>query len=159
MRKLPITPLQAGYDATPGNEALSVALAGGPSRTRRDFIGAVAIVNAEWVLTPFEQQYMQAFFRTATTHATEPFLIDLVLDDFPLQEYQVKFVPGTFRITGVTGGSTSCAAQLEVVPLPDDAAYDNSVMDSYESYGDDASSTYDLLAHFVNVDLPNDIPA
>jgi hypothetical protein len=160
MRKLLLTPNQSGYVAEDGVEALSAALDGGPSRTRRDFVGAVARVNCTWNLPPTEYQYMKAFLRTATAQASTPFYIDLILDEPELLEYTAKFIPGTFRLTGVRGLTTSVSAQLEVRPRPVDEVYDEAILDNFESYGgDDGQATiYQLLSDLVNISLPEAMP-
>lgn len=154
MRKLLVTPSKSGYAVGVGNEARSVALDGGPSRTRRDFIGAVSLVDCSWNLPPDAFTYFQAFYRTATEMATEPFLIDLVLDEFSLLEYQSRFVPGSMRITGVSGMETSVAAQLETRPRPVNAVVDEGILMLYEAYEMGGALLLETLVHLVNVDMP-----
>lgn len=153
MRKLLLAPSQAGYSATDGAAALEAALSGGMPRSRLDFLGAIARVEAQWSVGPADFQYLRAFFRTGSGQTSEPFLIDLVLDDFELTEYTAKFVPGSLRITKVVGQTTSCSAQLHVQPQPIDEDLDNAILDSYEIYGSGGSDFYAQLAQFANFDI------
>jgi hypothetical protein len=153
MRKLLVAPSKSGYAATPGNELLSVQLSGGPSWVRRDFIGAVAMIDATWNLPPEGANYLQAFYRTELQRGALPFLIDLILDDFDLAEYQARFVPGSFRIGSVQGLKTSFSAQLEVKPRAADAVADESLMEVFEAFDVEGGYALGLLEELVNVDL------
>jgi hypothetical protein len=158
MRKLALVPTQSDYSAQYGQDALSTALAGGPSRTRLDFVGSVAVVNVTWTVPPNGYSYLQAFHRSATQNETEPFLIDLILDSAMLTEYQAKFVVTSFRLAGVEGLTYSVSAQLEITPLTPDEEADGAIMDVYEAYGEDGGDTLALLAQLVNVTMPDSIP-
>jgi hypothetical protein len=159
MRKLLVVPEQAGYSVNFGNEVLSAELDGGPSRTRRGFIGAVASVPVAWSLPMGQAEYLLAFFRTATEVGSEPFLVDLIIDHAALSEYTAKFEPGSFKIGSVKGLQTSFSARLQVKPNVPDTANDNLILDAYEAFGeDDPLGFFDLLADFVNVQFPAAFP-
>jgi hypothetical protein len=158
MRKLMVTPSQASYSAQLGSEVLQAQVAGGPSRRRRDFIGAPTYVSVTWLLPGSGFQYLEAFYRTATVNGTDPFLIDLVIDDASLEEYTAMFVPGSYMINGVQGDATSVSAQLEVEAKVPDADLDNAILDLYELYGDEMSTWFEALAVLVNVTLPAALP-
>jgi hypothetical protein len=158
MRKLVLTPSEAGYSATPGSDVLSVQLSGGPSRTRLDFVGSVATVNVSWNIPVDAFNYLQAFYRTGAQQGGEPFLIDLILDGAALVEYEAKFIPESYQVVGVQGLTTMVTAQLEVKPAAVDAAYDEALMDAYEAYGDQVGTALDALAYLVNVVAPATIP-
>ena len=158
MRKLTLVPSQAGYGVGLGNEVLVAQLSGGPSRTRSDFLGAVASASVSWTLGPDAFDYLQAFYRTATRNAAEPFLLDMVLDGALLREYQVKFVPGSYQIVGVQGLTTTVQASLEVRPAPVDHADDEALLDLFEDYGDELDDTLFGIAELVNVTMPSAIP-
>lgn len=158
MRKLQVLPSQSGYSAELAENTRRAQLEGGPSRTRLDFVGGVATVSASWNLPMAGFTYLQAFYRTATQQASEEFLVDLILDEAPLREYTAKFIPGSWRITNVRGGTTTVAAALEVKPLPVDEATDEAVMDAYEVYGEDVTSVFDALERLVNFTAPAAIP-
>lgn len=157
MRKLAVIPSQSGYAAELGDETLRAQLEGGPSRTRRGFIGAVAAVNATWNLPQSGYNYLMAFYRTGTAKGSEPFLVDLILDTANVLEYQAKFISPP-RLAGVRGLTHNITAQLEVKPLAVDADSDNSIMDTYEAYGDEGGNVLMALAKLVNVTAPNALP-
>lgn len=154
MRKLLVAPSQAGYAAQPGNTVVSIALPGGKSRNRRDFIGAVAQVSAVWNLPPLEYDYLAAFYRSVTEESLLTFEIDLILDSWKPQTYQARFVPGTFALTGTSGMKTTASAQLEVIPLPVDRELDLALVDLFELYGYDAADVLNELDLLVNVRIP-----
>lgn len=152
--KLVIPPSQAGYSVDYGQASLYVELSGGPGASRRDFLGNVARVSVSWSLPPEEANYLLAFRRTSTNYESEPFLIDLCIDEAELKEYQAKFIPGTFRLVGYRGNERSYAAELEVKPVMDDPDYDAAVAMMYENYGDGGTEILNLLEELVNEDLP-----
>lgn len=154
MRTLFAVPSKASYAVDIGAEILRAQLSGGPSRFRRDFIGAVATVNVMWNAPPQMFDYLQAFYRTAISQASDPFLIDLVLDGFSLTQYEARFIPGSFRITGVAGLETSVTAQLEVRPQPVNDVVDDGLLLIYENYELGGDTLLETLAELVNVDMP-----
>lgn len=155
MRKLLVPPSQAGYGAQFGEESLYVALSGGPGAFRRDFVGAVARVSVSWSVPPQEAQYLLAFYRYASAHASEPFLIDLALDSPDLLEYTAKIIPGSFALTGYRGNERTYTAELEVKPQTEDAALDISILDTYEAFGGESgvALAYSELEALVNENL------
>jgi hypothetical protein len=154
MRKLALAPAQDGYAIRYAEESMYAALNGGPGAFRRDFIGGVARLAVSWTVGGIETDYLLAFYRTASAHASEPFLIDLALDSYDLQEYEARFIPGTFAQTGYAGTTRTYSAEIEVKPLTEDPVADGSMMDLYEEYGDQLEAVFDLLAELVNETMP-----
>lgn len=154
MRKLALIPSQAGYSVGQGSGTLTAALAGGPSRTRLDFVGSVSQVTCTWNLPPISFAYLEAFWRTASKEGSEPFLIDIVLDEWYPSEYQAKFIAGSFRIDGVSGMETTVSADLEVRPNIPDEDFDEALMDVFEEYGEEGLSTLLAFEHLVLEVLP-----
>lgn len=152
--KLTLPPSQAGYGVEYGQASLYVELSGGPGASRRDFLGNVVRVSVSWSLPPEEANYLLAFRRTITNYESEPFLIDLCIDEAELKEYQAKFIPGSFRLVGYRGNERSYAAELEVEPVMVDPDYDAAVVMMYEIYGDGGTEILNLLEELVNEDLP-----
>lgn len=160
MRKLLLRPNSSGYAATAGNEIVSAQVAGGASRSRRDFIGAPSIINVAWMLDEGGFEYLGAFFRTATANGALPFLCDLLLDKPALAEYNCKFVPGSFKPIASTAAFTfNAAAQFEVQPLPIDEELDNNILDLWEQAGGGAFDLAGRIAHTANVVLPGALAA
>lgn len=154
MRKLELRPNSSGYTATPGNEIDSVQVDGGPSRSRRSFIGKPSTVNVGWMLDEQGFNYLTAFFRTATANGALPFLCDLLLDYANLEEYTCKFIPGSFKPVASTAAFTfNATAQFEVQPLQTNEEHDLDIIEYWEeTYG-----RFDLagrLSQVVNIILP-----
>lgn len=145
----------SAYSWIVGNEILQAVVDGGPSRTRIDFIGAPSIASIQLVLIESEYQYLNAFYRLSISRGSLPFVMDMILDDAPLQEYQCTFVPGTFSLNGKSGDAFIVTAQLEVKPLAADDEYDGAIIMLFEEVGEDADLCINQLAHLANVDFPD----
>ncbi|RZA01768.1 MAG: hypothetical protein EOO68_10145 [Moraxellaceae bacterium] len=78
MNRLDLCPLQSSYSAEFGDGVLSQDLAKGMPRTRADFIGAVHMVNASFMLAPDDYNYIMAFYRVYQRNP-QPFLVGLYL--------------------------------------------------------------------------------
>lgn len=157
MRSLVLAPDQATYDVTDGTEVVSVQLDGGASRFRADILNATSIVTVEWSIGPTQYQYLRAFYKTATQNGSEPFEIDLFLDQPILTTHTAYFVAGSMKLASQSGLTFVVTASLEVYPLPQDDDYNNSIMDLYEIYGDStgASDVINQLELFINFQLPS----
>lgn len=115
---------QEGFSVTFGPEAIAVQLDGGKSRQRRVQLGAAALVNAQWFCTAHEYDYLLAFYRARAAHGSQPFTLDMILDEAPIAEYTAQFVPGTLSLTEIRGTVYIAGAQLEVIPLPENQTAD-----------------------------------
>lgn len=157
MRKLLLRPNSQGYAATAGNEVVSAATDGGASRSRRDFIGAPAMINVAWMLDEAGFEYLNAFFRTITKSGSLPFLCDLLFDRPYLVEHTCKFVPGSFKPIASTAAFTfNAIATFEVLPQPVDEDADLNIV-SYWEATNGAPVTFplaDRVDRIANVVLP-----
>lgn len=157
MQKLMLRPNSSGYSVTSGNEIVSAQTAGGPSRSRRDFLGAPSVVNVAWMLDELGFEYLNAFFRGVTEKGALPFLCDLLLERAFLQEYTCKFVPGSFKPVSSTAAFTfNATAQFEVLPLPDNDYLDASIV-AYFEYSGGSFTIANRLSHSVNVVAPEEL--
>lgn len=155
MRKLYLRPNSSGYTATLGNEIITAQVDGGPSRSRRDFVGKPSTVNVAWMLDEAGFDYLGAFFRTGTANGALPFLCDLLLDRAALVEYTCKFIPGTFKPVASTAAFTfNATAQFEVQPLAVDEDLDNAIMDTWEMSNGQGFDSLAVLAYIANVLMP-----
>lgn len=156
MRKLNFAPDQQGYQVQDSSAHVQTKLGGGMSRIRKDYLNAPVLVDLQWTCDPQEYNYLQTFWRIQQD-GTEPFLMDLIIHSNEILEHECKFVPDTFRFTGITGERFVVKAKLEVVPpIPDDAM-DEGVVTTFESFGDAGSQAYALLATLVNVTCPDNL--
>lgn len=151
--KLFLPPAQAGYTVDPQADTLQASLGSGPSRFRRDMIGAVSRVSVQWRLGRTEHEYLEAFLRSEVPGSL-PFLIDLILDGPDLAEYTARLMPGSKRLSSVQGLLRAVDAVLEVRPRPTDTELDLALVALFSLYGEDGDALLDLLAELVNVDMP-----
>ena len=70
------------------------------------------------MLGPDGYQYLRNFYNGLLIAGSEPFLIDLILDDSYLTEHTAYFLPGSLTLNGVSGTNYQVSAELEVRPLP-----------------------------------------
>lgn len=124
MSRLRLDPAEGSIRGTLGPETIAVQLEGGASRHRRTQLGAVALVDVEWVLESSAYDYFMAFYRARTAHGSLPFQLDLVLNKAAVAEYTAYFVPGSIELVGVKGSARIVSAQLEVVPLAENTIAD-----------------------------------
>ncbi len=158
MRKLLLRPNSTGYAANAGDEILSIKVAGGASRSRRDFIGAPATVNVGWMLDEAGFDYLNAFYRTVTQSGALPFLCDLLLERPFLVEHTCKFIPNSFKPIGSTTGSSifNSSAQFEVLPTITNEDLDMEIVETYEAY-EGAFDPIAALAFIVNEVMPDNL--
>lgn len=149
LSKLTLRPEQATYAVGAPTGIVTTELDGGFSRSRRDIISSASIIDCTWFLNLDQFQYMKAFFNTRTNRGIDPFLIDLLLDQPYLVEYEAKFVPDSFKMVDPLGLSRKITAQLEVIPI-DDPELDDVTIIFYE---DNMFNSLEQLANFdLNVD-------
>lgn len=153
MYKLTLAPDQSGYAAAEGAKQVYNRLDGGSGRTRRDYLNGVYKVDVQWTATEDDYLYLQTFHRV-TMEGSEPFLMDLLLTDYQLKEYECRFIPGTWRLTTVKGQSYIVKAQLEVNPGVNDDDLDAGIVITYEAFGPEGGLAYTDIAKFVNVTMP-----
>lgn len=151
---LSLAPDQSGYSVEDGQEVLSVKLDGGLSRYRRDVVGAASMVRVQWTVGPTEYTYLRAFYRTTTARGTEAFLVDLILDNATLTRHEAYFVPGSMKLTGVSGLTYTVQAALEVKPAAPDTNYDEALVMLYDAYGAQSGAFLLDLEYFTNTYMP-----
>ena len=155
MRKLLLRPNSSSYTVEPGNEVVATDVAGGPSRSRRDFIGMPTKVNVAWWLDEDSFMYLNAFFNTVLQKGSLPFLMDLLIDKPYLTEHTCKFSPGSFKpVASTTAFTFTATCVLEVQPLPVNETFDLEVIDTYETTG----GRYDglsVIARIANIYMPD----
>jgi hypothetical protein len=153
MYKLALQPDQDNYQATDGPKQVYSRLDGGLGKLRADYVNGVYMVEVQWTVGPGDFQYLQTFY-SVTNRGVDAFLIDLILTSFELREYTARIVPGTWRLAAIRGEATTIKARLEVVPDPPDTELDEGLVVTYESFGDEGATAYDLLRVLVNVTMP-----
>lgn len=153
--KLQLLPAREGYSfADDSGAVIRAKVSAGPSFQRLDMIGGPAEVNVTFRMTGAEYDYWRAFHRSTIAVGSEPFLLDLILDQSTLTEHQVKIIPGSLRMGGVSGDRHVVEMRLEAQLADSDPDYDAALVMMFELYGADGSDVLDLLAVLVNDLLP-----
>ena len=155
MTKFIIPPEKNGYSLSFENEVITTTLAGGPPRQRRRQIGSTSSLNATWILDRDQYNYFMRFYRGVTRGASEPFELDLILDSSDLVEREVRFVPGSVRLTQVSGLAHTVVAELIVTPIALNEDLDEILSVIEQHYGADGRQVLNPLEQLVNVDIPN----
>lgn len=153
MKKLVLPPNENGYQPTMGNGVISTPALKGPPRQRVDFVGAVHRLNLSWTLTQAEMQLLLAFW-SYWQRNPQLFLMDLIIDDVVMQEYQVRFDTDSGSLTWSKQGN-AWFPSIPVIAIPNlrDEAFDESIIDLW-SVGTLPSVLADL-DKLVNVALPD----
>jgi hypothetical protein len=154
MLHLDRTPLRNGYTVTLRSAGQVVEVRGGNPRSRTDMDQPSHEVRVAWSLPGADFDAFMAFYERVV-ETNESFQVDLLVEDFSLRPHVCKFVPGSVRATQ-DAEQYAVTATLQAEPLTDifTAEADNSFMDVYEEYGDEAEAIFALLASLVNEDLP-----
>lgn len=153
MQKLILRPDQENYQLEEGVSVVASKLLGGGSRQRMDILYAPAKLTCQWTVDEDEYNYMKTFYRFIGD-GTQPFLMDLLVNDSVLTEHTCRFYPNTFKLAAVKGRMYKITATLEVELKRYDDALDEGLVTSYEAFLNEGSSAYALLATIVNVDMP-----
>lgn len=152
--KCVIPPDQAGYNVKDGKEVERVKLDGGKGRYRRDILNSTRAATVQWTVGREEYEYLKAFYKVAVVQASTAFKIDMILDKATLTEHDAYFIPETWELRAQRGHSYTVAAQLEVVPLPQDFTQDSYLIALWEEFGSDWPYWTDQIDTLTNVDIP-----
>lgn len=157
MKTLALAPDQDGYVVEWAETAVGVKLEGGAMRLRRAVLNAPVKISVTWTCDSQEFEYLKTFYRV-TNEGTEPFIMSLIVASPELTQHVCRFVPKTFKTSGVRGKNLfKVQAQLEVETLYGDDAFDEGLVTSFEAFGTEAHEAYALLATLANVDMPESL--
>lgn len=160
MEKLILVPDSEGYTDTEGDENVSVALTGGPSRIRKDKFGAPLKVSVRWTLDRDAYAYWRAFYVTATKRGALRFLCPLLSEDGTAPvDHVCQFVPGTVGKPLQKGLTYVQQAQLEAEPLPHNQTVDDAVIALYPVLAGSSAAFLNALEMLMVDTAPNEIPA
>lgn len=116
--KLLLPPDQASYKVNRQGGVVSTRLDGGLARRRADIANPSSIVNCQWTLDQGQFQYFEAFYAFNTNYGATTFLIDLIIGQPFLEQYEASFVEDSYTIK-TKGLTYYVEADLEVVPVTD----------------------------------------
>lgn len=111
------TPERDGYTFVSSYPITEVKLEAGPSRRRRDHLGATHTVNLTWQLvTPEDYTRFMGFFRSTLEYGTLSFLTDIVTDVGIAMPHRCRCIGDLPKLTQQRGPVYWVAATLEVEP-------------------------------------------
>lgn len=147
-----------GYTVAFANEIITVKLAGGPSRRRKDFIGGADIVNVSYKLDPTQYQQFLDFYNHIIDSGALPFATQLIIDSSALQYYQCYIVENTFSLSEQSGLMYKLSFQIEATLLEEELVTGDEHKALFNQYGMDYELLFiadeDVLDQIVNVELP-----
>lgn len=109
---LDLCPLQASYNVNYGDNTLLIEGVEGDLR-RSGVENPLNIVGISFNLKASDYKYFMAFYRV-WQYKLKPFLIDLVVDERPLQTHKVHFAPDSISMTK-HGAIYRVSAQISVI--------------------------------------------
>lgn len=152
--KLNIEVAEDGFRASDGDAVMRSNVGQGPSRSRRDFVGASGQGSITLQCDESEYDYWRAFYNTTIAEGALPFLLDLVFDDSTLRTYEVKMTGPPSE--GVKGLLQTVAFSVEIKKPQRDAAYDAALVLLWGEYGDGTAALLAALDLLANDALPGD---
>lgn len=160
LRELIIPPDQDGYSVEKSAESvIRIQLDGGAGRYRQDLFGVSDLVSCQWILDSSQYDYLQSFYRLHSS-GSMPFMVNLIVDHAELKPYECRFVPNSFKLTGVKGLAYFCAATLECTPIEDtDTGLDIDIVYLATMLGPDYAAHFTqaeaTLHKIVNIIMPS----
>lgn len=147
-----------GYNVSFANEIVSVKLAGGPSRRRKDFIGGADIVNVSYKLDRNQYKQFLSFYNHIIDSGALPFATQLIIDTEDLRYYQCTIVENTFTLQEQSGLLYRIAFQIEAIELEGSTVPNEDHKALFDEYGMDYEPLFitdeDVLDQIVNYELP-----
>lgn len=159
LKELIIPPDQDGYSVEKSAESvIRIQLDGGAGRYRQDLFGVSDLVSCQWVLDGNQYNYLQSFYRFHSS-GSMPFMANLIVGHAELKSYECRFMPNSFKLTGVKGLAYFCSATLECTPIEDiDTGLDSDIVFLAEMLGEDYVNIFARLEcklhYIVNVTMP-----
>lgn len=160
LRELIIPPDQDGYSVEKSAESvIRIQLDGGAGRYRQDLFGVSDLVSCQWILDGEQYNYLQSFYRSHSS-GSMPFIVNLIIDYAELKPYECRFIPNSFKLTGVKGLAYFCSATLECTPIEEiDIGLDADIVYLIDMYGWDYAARFtqveSQLHKIVNINIPS----
>lgn len=160
LRELIIPPDQDGYSVEKSAESvIRIQLDGGAGRYRQDLFGVSDLVSCQWILDGNQYNYLQSFYRLQSS-GSMPFMANLIIGHAELKPYECRFMPNSFKLTGVKGLAYFCSATLECTPIEDsDTGLDLDIVYLADMFGPDYAAHFTqvetTLHKIVNINIPS----
>lgn len=160
LRELIIPPDQDGYSVEKSAESvIRVQLDGGAGRYRQDLFGVSDLVSCQWILDGSQYDYLQSFYRLHSS-GSMPFMANLIVGHAELKAYECRFMPNSFKLTGVKGLAYFCSATLECTLIEDiDTGLDINIVYLATMFGPDYAAHFTqfetTLHKIVNIIIPS----
>lgn len=114
--KLPFPPESTDYSLSNGTDFVETEVEGGKARRRKDYSSKPYELQVNWVFNQEDYQYFKAFYNSVTKKGSEPFLLDLIVDQPYIEERTVWFKGDSLQMNNPMGLSLLVSATLEVLP-------------------------------------------
>lgn len=145
LQKLLFPPDSRDYTVSRGSEVVEVAVEGGKARRRSDYSNKPAKIDVKWIFNREEYQYFMAFYNTIIKKGSLPFLIDLIVNNPYVEEYEASVVSESLKINDPLGLSIVVQMQLEIV-VSVDSNFDELIIFLYDQ--DDYLNILEQLANY-----------
>lgn len=159
LTKLNLIPDSSSYSVTDGQEVIRIELDGGAGRYRQDVLNATSVVNVSWSIGPEKYRYLRAFYKQVANGGSEPFAIDLIMDDSALTEHKAYFIPGSMQLRRQEGMLYVVSARLEVYPLTGTEDDDLIFALLYSEFGEGWESIFATFESDFNTVINTNLPS
>lgn len=149
--KLAMCPDQSGYSFQRGTNFSEIQTGSGNTRIRRTSKNAEHIVTVSWTTDKDGYDFLQAFYRLWESQSPKikHFILDLIIDNANLQEYECYFTAGGApNLVSVSGFCYQVSAQLRVRPLRVNRDNDEVIVLQLDKLAN-------LLEKLANIHLPD----
>lgn len=141
------------------DELIRVQLDGGAGRYAKDLFGISDIVSCSFICPDSDFNYLKNFYNGSVATG-ESFLMSLMIDGFELADYECRFMPNTFTVTGTRGLTTFVSATVEAIRYTEPSVTDSDIWALISEFGRDYETQFpiyeDILNTIVNINLPSD---
>lgn len=115
--KIPYAPDAQSYTASPPKEAVrEVQLSGGKAYQRRGLLNGTWNTTVQFTCDRDRYDILSGFYTLWEENPQRFFEVPLILNDAEVQNYQARFVAGTFKLASQSGHTYVVTASLEVKP-------------------------------------------
>lgn len=117
MNKLDLIPDATGYSVQQDPGVVDSGIVGPALRMKRDKLNSASRVSVQWTLDAIEYEYLRRVYRYSELNGNPPFLIDLIIFESDVEEYEAKFELDGLNLTEQNGATFVVQANLYVRPV------------------------------------------
>lgn len=155
--KFRYAPQVDGYTIKPADQLSYIYTDGGAPRKRLRQLNGWDSLNVTWFLHNESYLYFMAFYQGTTKYGSLNFYLDLQINNFEMEQYEVCFVPSSIQVNNLGANNIKVSCSLLVKPNTNLLGAD--YVSLINEFGENYSVPLDLLDLIINTNLPNDLPA